>query len=104
MKYLFFIVFILLTVFTKAQTKINLKDYNKNGEAKIAVEGNILTATWPAGENESGKLILDISNDKPLFKSIQLNNKEIVSGVDPAFILTVGKRDLVSQNGWNIFF
>ena len=104
MKYLFFIVFILLSVFSKAQTQINLRDYNKNGEAKIAAEHNILTVTWPAGENESGKLLLDLSNGKPLFKSIQLNNKEIVSGVDPAFILTVGKRDLVSQNGWNIFF
>ncbi|MGN6265739.1 MAG: hypothetical protein ACTHM5_08695 [Ginsengibacter sp.] len=104
MKYLLLIIFVFLSLFSKAQTAINLKDYNKNGEAKIAVEGNILTATWPAGENESGKLILDISNAKPLFKSIQLNDKEIISGVDPAFILTVGKRDLVSQNGWNIFF
>jgi hypothetical protein len=29
---------------------------------------------------------------------------QIASGLDPVFILTVGKRDLVSQNGWNIFF
>jgi hypothetical protein len=104
MKYLLFIVFIFLSVFSKAQTWINLKDYNKNGKAKIVVEDNMLTAAWPAGENESGKLILDLSNNNPLFKSIQLNNKEIMSGVDPAFILTIGKRDLVSQNGWNIFF
>jgi len=55
MKYLFFIIFILLSLFCRAQIQINLKDYNKNGEAKIAVEGNILTATWPAGENKSGK-------------------------------------------------
>jgi hypothetical protein len=104
MKYLLFIIFIFSGAFSEAQTRIDLKDYNKNGEAKIFVEDNILTASWPAGENESGKLLLDLSNDQPLFKSIQLNGKEIISGVDPAFILTVGKRDLVSQNGWNIFF
>jgi hypothetical protein len=30
--------------------------------------------------------------------------KTIADHLDPAIILTVGKRDLVSQNGWNIFF
>jgi hypothetical protein len=43
-----------------------------------------------------------------LFKSLQLgkpgNMHEIGSNIDPAFLLTIGKRDLISQNGWNIFF
>lgn len=30
--------------------------------------------------------------------------KEIGVNPDPVFLLTVGMRDLVSQNGWNIFF
>ena len=104
MRYLFVIIFIHLIITGKAQTYLDMSAYNKAGEAKISVNNNVLTATWPTGKNETGKLILDLSNDKPLFKSIQLDNKEIISGVDPAFILTIGKRDLVSQNGWNIFF
>ena len=104
MRYLFAIIFIHLIITGKAQTYLDMSAYNKAGEAKISVNNNVLTATWPTGKNETGKLILDLSNDKPLFKSIQLDNKEIISGVDPAFILTIGKRDLVSQNGWNIFF
>ena len=50
-------------------------------------------------------LRLDLSKDKPLFKSIPgTSTKVIAKNIDPAFILTIGKRDLVSQNGWNIFF
>jgi hypothetical protein len=104
MKYILVTVFILLHISSQAQTDINLRDYNKNSEAKISVNNNILSATWPTGKNEYAKLVLDLSKGKPLFKSIQLRNKEIAAGLDPAFILTIGKRDLISQNGWNIFF
>jgi hypothetical protein len=45
---------------------------------------------------------------KPLFSSIQLSKggiyQQVIKDVDPQFILTEGKRDLISQNGWNIFF
>jgi hypothetical protein len=104
MRYLFAIVFIHLVITGKAQTYLDMSAYNTAGEAKISVNNNVITATWPTGKSETGKLLLDLSKGKPLFKSIQLNDKEIMSGVDPAFILTIGKRDLVSQNGWNIFF
>lgn len=104
MKYILAIVFIHLIISGKAQTYLDMSAYNKAGEAKISINNNILSATWPTGKNESGKLLLDLSKENPLFKSIQLDNKEIALGLDPVFILTVGKRDLVSQNGWNIFF
>jgi len=60
------------------------------------------------GNKESGKIILNLDNKEPLFNSIEIVQKgitkEIVKNVDPVFLLTVGKRDLISQNGWNIFF
>ncbi|HEY9364587.1 MAG TPA: hypothetical protein VIQ00_15080 [Chitinophagaceae bacterium] len=93
-----------LTIVCEGQKNVNISGYNKNSEAKVTTIGDILTVTWPAGNKDLAKLILDLSKDKPLFKSIQLKNIEIASDIDPAFILTVGKRDLVSQNGWNIFF
>ncbi|MEO6845357.1 MAG: hypothetical protein ABI184_09295, partial [Ginsengibacter sp.] len=104
MKYIVASILILLSVGSRAQTSLDLSGYSKKGEAKISLKENLLTATWPTGHNESGKLVLDLSKDKPLFKSIQMHDKEIASGLDPAFILTIGKRDLISQNGWNIFF
>ncbi len=104
MKYILAIVFIHLILMGKAQTYSDLSAYSNASEAKISINNNVLTATWPTGKNESGKLVLDLSKGKPLFKSVQLGNKEIASSLDPAFIITIGKRDLVSQNGWNIFF
>ena len=104
MKYFFFLVFLFLTLYAKTQPNVDLSNYNQKGEAKISIKENVLTATWPTGKSESGKLLLDLSKGKPLFKSIQLGNKEIAAGLNPAFILTIGKRDLISQNGWNIFF
>ena len=104
MKNIFASIFILFSVFCNAQKNLDLSAYNKGSDVNVSVKENVLSVSWPTGKNESGKLLLDLSKDKHLFKSIQLHNKEIASGLDPAFILTISKRDLVSQNGWNIFF
>lgn len=85
---------------------------NKNFKPAAGVSINASTTnvivTWPAGSNSSGRLILNLKNDQPLFSSIQLGKggiyKPVIENVDPQFILTEGKRDLISQNGWNIFF
>lgn len=91
-----------------AQVKVDLKDFNKKNGATASVKGDILSVTWPAGKSKTAKLIFDLSAQQPVFKSIELKegsaNHQIATDLDPAFILTVGKRDLVSQNGWNIFF
>lgn len=73
---------------------------------KAAAPGNdrLLEVTWPAGPSQTGKAVLDFTPGKPLFREISLNGKRIVSGADPVFVMTVGRRDLLSQNGWNIFF
>lgn len=92
----------------RAQIKVDLKNFNGKNGATAIVKNEVLSVSWPAGKSKTGKLIFDLSAQKPIFKSIGLQegntNHSIASGLDPAFILTVGKRDLVSQNGWNIFF
>ncbi|MES2732934.1 MAG: hypothetical protein V4714_14365 [Bacteroidota bacterium] len=99
---------LLISVGTQAQTVVNTSSYDKSSAAKLTVKGNALNIDWPVSKTERGKLMLDLEKGKPLFKSIQMGSKgqfqEIAAQLDPAFILTVGKRDLVSQNGWNIFF
>ncbi|MEO5891877.1 MAG: hypothetical protein ABIQ31_16635 [Ferruginibacter sp.] len=101
--------FLLMTyAFAKAQVKVDLSGLHKNHETKVVVQKNLVSITWPAGNKEIGKIIIDLTNEKPLFRSIQLSSfgklREIGVNLDPVFLLTVGKRDLVSQNGWNIFF
>ncbi|MGC3947131.1 MAG: hypothetical protein QM762_21865 [Chryseolinea sp.] len=91
-----------------AQVKVDLANFSKKNGATASVKGDIVSLSWPAGTGKSGKIVLDLSATQPLFKSIGLQegkqNHQIASGLDPAFVLTVGKRDLISQNGWNIFF
>ena len=92
----------------QAQVPVNLSSFKNNG-AKVSVKEKILTATWPTGKASTGKLILDLDNQKPLFSSIQLSNangfKEIANNLDPAFILRVGKRTLSPDSGgWDVFF
>lgn len=104
-KTLFFLAFLSFIV-ARAQVPVDLSGYKE--KTKASLKDALLSITWPAGQTENGKIILNLENEKPLFKSIQLTRqgtyKEIAAELDPAFILTVGKRDLVSQNGWNIFF
>ncbi|MEO6639523.1 MAG: hypothetical protein ABIN25_14685, partial [Ginsengibacter sp.] len=103
-KTIYFFLLIAAASFCEAQSSVNLKAFNNKGSVKVTLHDSTCAVTWPVEKNGFGKIILDLSKDHPLFKSIQLNNKGIATGLDPAFILTIGKRDLVSQNGWNIFF
>jgi hypothetical protein len=94
--------------YIRAQVPVDLKLFsNKNG-ASVLVKENLLSVKWPAGDNEQGLLMIDLSKGKPLFRTIGViqgnATREIMKEVDPVFLLSVGKRDLVSQNGWNIFF
>ncbi len=77
-------------------------------QLKVNTTARDLVITWSTGKGTQGKVILNLQNDAPLFRSVQSAEngsfKEIVSNLNPEFILTVGKRDLISQNGWNIFF
>ncbi|WP_221391396.1 hypothetical protein [Dyadobacter sp. NIV53] len=92
----------------QAQLKFNTEKFNRKGEATLWIQKELVEITWPTGEGKSGKVQFDMSPSNPLFKRIALGTKTepiIVSeDLDAAFLLTVGKRDLMSQNGWNIFF
>lgn len=101
-------IILLLTFSSKAQTSIDLTAYKKNG-AKVSSYQKEITLSWPAGKGTFAKMILDLDASKPLFKSIQLKKQksfvEIAAGLNPVFILRVGKRSLSpSSGGWDVFF
>ncbi len=93
---------------TKAQVPVDLKGFDPKNGTSARVNGDFLEVEWPAGENEYGKVKVDLRKAQPLIGSLQIgpksNYQTIANDLDPAVILTIGKRDLVSQNGWNIFF
>jgi len=101
--------FVCYTHVILAQTPvINSQKFDKKAGASLVYSDKILKIKWPAGNNDYGQVELDMENGKPLFSRILLekagSTKLISSNLDPSFLLTIGKRDLISQNGWNIFF
>lgn len=99
---------LIVTSYAIAQNQVDLTSYNQRGDATAYLQGNILNITWPTGETEKGRILFNLEEEKPIFSSIQLSSgeafTEIAAGLDPAFLLTVGKRDLTKGSGWNIFF
>jgi hypothetical protein len=91
-----------------AQSAVNLQGFNKKSGVTVKSTGSKIDLSWPTGATEHGRVVFDLDKNNPLFKSIQATDKgsykEVAANLNPEFILTVGKRDLISQNGWNIFF
>ena len=91
-----------------AQVKVDLSLFDKKSEARVVLNKQLLNVSWPAGNDERGEIIFNLQHEKPLIQNLHVSRfgkmKEIGVNLDPVFLLTVGKRDLVSQNGWNIFF
>ena len=108
MKYLSGLVLLLICVFSQSQIPVDLKEFTGKNGSKASVTKNILSVQWPAGNQLHGRLSIDLNRNLPLFKAISLaegnKTKDIARDLDATFLLTIGKRDLVSQNGWNIFF
>jgi hypothetical protein len=91
-----------------AQQKVDLTKFRPANGATAVVKNDQLEVSWPITAAARGKLVVDLNSQHALFKSIQISQADkyhvVATDLNPAFILTVGKRDLVSQNGWNIFF
>ena len=102
-----FVLFV-CTLKLTAQMPVVTTGFKKENGVTVSTKNNQLTVSWPTSATEKGKLVIDLENAKPLFSSIQLVKgtkvNRLMKNADPAFLLTAGKRDLVSQNGWNIFF
>ncbi|MEJ7693820.1 hypothetical protein [Daejeonella sp.] len=108
MKKSIWLVFVFISTLSLAQTPVDLAGYDKKGGAKVGVDDDVLNIVWPVGENENGKIIINLKKGEPLFSKILMgkgeNFTEIAANLNPEFLLTVGKRDLTTASGWNIFF
>lgn len=103
------LVFLLVTYAVMfAQLPVDTKAFRSQSGVSLRQKDNTLSLRWPAGNGQRGVMVLDFTTAAPLLQSIGLQTgnatKIIAQKLDPVFLLTVGKRDLVSQNGWNIFF
>src|SRR3978361_890371 len=96
MKTSFSLSMLLICVLANAQSSVDVSQFNKKSEAKFNIKGNLLDIKWPSGNQTTSEILFDLQKEKPLFKSILLGHdgrfKEIANDLDPAFILTIGKR------------
>ncbi|MBD3627292.1 hypothetical protein [Cyclobacterium sp.] len=109
MKIFFLGCLLVLHLNLSAQNKVDFTGFDQKAAATVSVTENILEVTWPTGNQEKGKLLIDLEEGQPLFNSIQVSTDEgrfteIARGMDQVFVLTEGKRDLTKGSGWNIFF
>ncbi|WP_245681335.1 hypothetical protein [Arcticibacter eurypsychrophilus] len=108
MKYIAILIVLLIIESAVGQTVVDLSEFKKNGTT-FTRNHNELTFLWPSGKEGRGKMVLNLDQDRPLFSSVQLGTgekfAEIASGLDPAFVLRIGKRILSpSSGGWDVFF
>ncbi len=89
-------------------SQVNTQKFDRKSGVTATYSKNVLKITWPAGNNNYGQVDLNMEKGKPLFSRLLIGEakkaKLVSTDLDPAFLLTIGKRDLISQNGWNIFF
>src|SRR3990167_3740662 len=94
MRHTLLFVFIVVAISLNAQVKVNLDSFNRKGPAAIEVQNNHVQITWPGSESNINRVVLDLDNSRPLFKSFQVKSaaifKTVSRDLDPVFILTVG--------------
>lgn len=112
------LLFLLISQIAISQVPVDLSGLEKESGVEVTQEGNLLNIDWAAGETSAGeprtgRLIISLEKGAPLLNGILLKEgaafSEIAGASDPAFLLTVGKRNLgVERNdtqlGWTIFF
>ena len=63
-----------------------------------------ITATWPINESETGLVKLNLAPSVPLIDRLAIGETNLLTNCDPAFVLTVGTRNLSDKAGWIAFF
>lgn len=83
-------------------TVLDAPEHALPAEVQVIRTKDRVTVDWPSGHNERSQLVLSLDRDKPLIEGIAVAGTTVISGVDPAGVVTVGTRDL--KRGWTVFF
>ena len=88
---------------------VDLSRFDAACGVAVSHEDSRVVATWPMEQNESGAIVLNLTEGTPLVEAIAIvdaNRKErvVVNSVDPVLVLTVGTRNLNDKAGWVAFF
>jgi hypothetical protein len=100
----------------RGEATIDLAKYDAKCQVQVERVGSDLVIAWPLtadGAEERGRVTLDLSGAGPLVRELAIGQgpeppRRIVTGVDPAFYLTVGSRVVPPgkppEKPWEVFF
>src|SRR5262245_25511196 len=94
---------------------VDLSAYSPKCGVEVKRDGDRLLVAWPAGDNEFGRVALDLRPGVPLFQTLGLApaaagaEDVLLRGVTPVTFLTVGTREAPpgrppEMSIWNTFF
>src|SRR5438477_2166640 len=76
---------------------VDFSAYSSNSGVDVEQKGDRLLVGWPMGQNEIGRLTLDLRPGQPLIESLGIASDSstttvLLRGVEPLVFLTVGTR------------
>lgn len=102
------VILVMHSLLCAAQIPVSLPENLLENQTKFKLEHQALQISWPIAEDKQAEIVLNLSEEKPLFKTIGIVNSGnfniIAKDLNPTFILNVGTRTLKPENGWTIFF
>lgn len=94
----------------KPQVQLNTDGYQPTCGIEVAQNASLIQITWPLDPDRRGRLIFDLTRDRPLIHTAAVASKDsalfrpIAKGLDPMVQVRIGNRDLEKRGGWTIFF
>jgi hypothetical protein len=97
------------------EVQVDLTRYDRGCGVGVVAEKERIEIRWPFEDDESGRLVLDLREGKPLFEQIGIAGgnggafRTVIGGTDPALYLVVGERQAPvgrppEMSVFNVFF
>ena len=88
---------------------VDLSAVAKDAQVVVRHDDDRLHLAWPIDDRDTGRLVLDLTGDRPLIESLGVADRIIAKHVQPVTFLTVGIRSAPQGRPpempiWNVFF
>jgi hypothetical protein len=71
---------------------VDTSAYSAKCGVQVTQDGRRLLIAWQMGGGQPGRLVLDLRPGGPLFESVSVGKQEVLRGLEPVTLLTVGAR------------
>jgi len=92
------------------QVELNTDDYQSSCGIEVTQDASLIQVAWPLDSGRRGRLIFDLTRNRPLIHTAAVSSKDsasfwpIAKGLDPMVQVRIGNRDLEKRSSWTVFF